>query len=152
MTGIDAVNKVTNNHTLLQKPPLPPENFFYIIKPHQISGRQSIKMIDLTLCTSLVPLLTGVWYHFRPGPKELPIVGNLLDIPRERSCRLTYADWACTLGDVLYIILKQKRSSLRNDRRIMRVAHCWWDFVLPTSCQHSTWLTCHTLIDADRWR
>lgn len=119
MTGIDAVNKVTNNHTLLQKPPLPPENFFYIIKPHQISGRQSIKMIDLTLCTSLVPLLTGVWYHFRPGPKELPIVGNLLDIPRERSCRLTYADWACTLGDVLYIILKQKRSSLRNDRRII---------------------------------
>lgn len=71
-------------------------------------------MIDLTLCTLLVLLLTGVWYHFwrriraphgttlPPGPKGLPILGNLFDIPRERSW-LTYADWASTLGDVLYM-------------------------------------------------
>lgn len=71
-------------------------------------------MFDLILYTLLVPLLTGVWFHLQrrfrpprgttlpPGPKGLPIVGNLFDIPRERSW-LTYADWASTLGDVLYM-------------------------------------------------
>ncbi|KAI0041968.1 cytochrome P450 [Auriscalpium vulgare] len=37
---------------------------------------------------------------YPPGPKPLPVIGNLLDVPRLYSW-LTYASWAKTYGDVL---------------------------------------------------
>lgn len=67
-----------------------------------------------TTCALVLSPLAVIWYYFRqrtraprgtslpPGPKGLPVVGNLFDIPRERSW-LTYTDWARTLGDVVYM-------------------------------------------------
>lgn len=37
-----------------------------------------------------------------PGPTRLPIVGNLFNIPHERSW-LIYTDWATTFGNVIYL-------------------------------------------------
>ncbi|SJL09908.1 uncharacterized protein ARMOST_13289 [Armillaria ostoyae] len=37
-----------------------------------------------------------------PGPKGLPLIGNLWDIPAEYPW-LTYAKWSATYGDVLYL-------------------------------------------------
>ncbi|KAF9468079.1 cytochrome P450 [Collybia nuda] len=37
-----------------------------------------------------------------PGPKGLPIVGNVLDMPKETAW-LTYANWATTYGEVVYV-------------------------------------------------
>jgi hypothetical protein len=37
-----------------------------------------------------------------PGPRPLPVIGNLLDIPREKEW-LTYRDWHERYGDVVYI-------------------------------------------------
>lgn len=36
-----------------------------------------------------------------PGPKPLPIIGNLLDIPVEKEW-LTYHSWSQKYGDVVY--------------------------------------------------
>lgn len=36
-----------------------------------------------------------------PGPKRLPIIGNVLDMPRTYPW-LTYTQWAATFGDVVY--------------------------------------------------
>ncbi len=37
-----------------------------------------------------------------PGPKGLPLIGNLWNVPAEYPW-LTYAQWAATYGDVLYL-------------------------------------------------
>ncbi|SJL09796.1 related to cytochrome P450 CYP2 subfamily [Armillaria ostoyae] len=37
-----------------------------------------------------------------PGPKGLPLIGNLWDVPAEYPW-LTYAQWAATYGDVFYL-------------------------------------------------
>jgi hypothetical protein len=37
-----------------------------------------------------------------PGPKPLPLIGNLLDIPQEKEW-LTYRSWNEQYGDVVYI-------------------------------------------------
>ncbi|KAI0061740.1 cytochrome P450 [Artomyces pyxidatus] len=37
-----------------------------------------------------------------PGPRGLPIIGNLLDIPKNKSW-LTYAEWAKTYGDIMSV-------------------------------------------------
>ncbi|KAK0223342.1 cytochrome P450 [Armillaria fumosa] len=39
---------------------------------------------------------------FPPGPKGLPLIGNLWDVPAEHPW-LTYAQWAATYGDVFYL-------------------------------------------------
>ncbi len=37
-----------------------------------------------------------------PGPKGFPLIGNLWDVPAEYPW-LTYAQWAATYGDILYL-------------------------------------------------
>jgi hypothetical protein len=37
-----------------------------------------------------------------PGPKPLPLIGNLLDIPKEKVW-LAYQSWNAQYGDVVYI-------------------------------------------------
>lgn len=37
-----------------------------------------------------------------PGPKGLPLLGNLLDLPPDYSW-LTYAKWRATYGDIIYL-------------------------------------------------
>ncbi|KAK0211401.1 cytochrome P450 [Desarmillaria ectypa] len=39
---------------------------------------------------------------FPPGPKGLPLIGNLLDIPTKYQW-LTYSRWAATYGDILFL-------------------------------------------------
>ncbi|KAK0446303.1 cytochrome P450, partial [Armillaria borealis] len=40
--------------------------------------------------------------HLPPGPKGLPLIGNLWNVPTEYPW-LTYAQWAATYGDILYL-------------------------------------------------
>jgi hypothetical protein len=39
---------------------------------------------------------------YPPGPKALPVIGNLLDIPQEKEW-LTYRSWNDQHGDVVYV-------------------------------------------------
>ncbi|KAK0194040.1 cytochrome P450 [Armillaria mellea] len=82
-----------------------------------------------------------------PGPKGLPLIGNLWDIPAEYPW-LTYAKWSATHGDVLYldtpgsptIILNsaqattellEKRSANYSDRSDMHMLFlAGWNFSL----------------------
>jgi hypothetical protein len=43
-----------------------------------------------------------------PGPKPLPIVGNLFDIPQSKAW-LTYRDWHDQYGDIVYIDTPQQK-------------------------------------------
>ncbi|EMD39029.1 hypothetical protein CERSUDRAFT_133760 [Gelatoporia subvermispora B] len=75
----------------------------------------------MSLSSSLTPALiitcfglALLWTHFKtssnpyrnlplpPGPKRLPIIGNVLNIPTELHWR-TYAHWAHKYGDVIYL-------------------------------------------------
>ncbi|KAI0794842.1 cytochrome P450 [Abortiporus biennis] len=39
---------------------------------------------------------------YPPGPKPLPVIGNLLDLPREKEI-LTFHDWAKEYGEVVHV-------------------------------------------------
>jgi hypothetical protein len=43
-----------------------------------------------------------------PGPKPLPVVGNLFDIPQGKAW-LTYRDWHDRYGDIVYIDAPQQK-------------------------------------------
>ncbi|KAI0043607.1 cytochrome P450 [Auriscalpium vulgare] len=45
---------------------------------------------------------------YPPGPKPLPLIGNLLDLPKSHSW-LTYTSWAKTYGDVISIQVAGQR-------------------------------------------
>ncbi|KAI6142757.1 cytochrome P450 [Pisolithus tinctorius] len=72
---------------------------------------------------------------FPPGPKPLPLIGNLLDIPSEKQW-LTFSDWADKFGDVVHlevfgehivilnsvdaaIEMLDKKSSIYSDRPVL---------------------------------
>nr|BAL05105.1 cytochrome P450 [Phanerodontia chrysosporium] len=79
-------------------------------------------------------------YRLPPGPRGLPIIGNILDIPAGREW-LTYAKWSREYGsDIIYLNmagtpiyvlnsiqattdLLEKRSSTYSDREIMVMCH-----------------------------
>jgi hypothetical protein len=113
-------------------------------------------MFDRPLVVILLLLATVIYGYCRlrtrappgtklpPGPKRLPIVGNLFDMPKENAW-LTYTDWAATFGDVVYVEvfggplvvlnslkatteLFEKRSAIYADRPLM-VSH-----TLPHVC------------------
>ncbi|OCH93697.1 cytochrome P450 [Obba rivulosa] len=73
----------------------------------------------MSLSISSVPLLVGLaiallWKYVKntgsqyrdlalpPGPKRLPLIGNVLDVPTEQHWK-TYAEWTQKYGDVIYL-------------------------------------------------
>ncbi|KAK0193931.1 cytochrome P450 [Armillaria mellea] len=65
------------------------------------------------LLVAFLAIFFVVWLHritrhslnrqrLPPGPKGLPLLGNLWDVPAEYPW-LTYAQWAATYGDILYL-------------------------------------------------
>ncbi|KAK0480174.1 cytochrome P450 [Armillaria novae-zelandiae] len=94
-----------------------------------------------------------------PGPKGLPLIGNLWDVPAEYPW-LTYAKWSATYGDVVYldtpgsptIILNsaeattellEKRSGNYSDRPEMHMMSlAGWDFSVGLM-RYSDWWRMH---------
>ncbi|KAI0043597.1 cytochrome P450 [Auriscalpium vulgare] len=67
------------------------------------------------ILTALLTSFLGLRYFLRrarlsypPGPKPLPLIGNLFDLPKSFSW-LTYASWAKTYGDVVSIVVVGQR-------------------------------------------
>ncbi|KAH7907410.1 cytochrome P450 [Hygrophoropsis aurantiaca] len=114
---------------------------------------------SLRLCITLVVVVSGVilpfywrrksWrYCFPPGPRRLPLIGNLLDLPIAQQW-LTYAKWGSLYGDMTGIVvlgqpiviinsfqvaldLLDKRSLLYSDRPAFSLIQTWggWDWML----------------------
>ncbi|PBL03463.1 cytochrome P450 [Armillaria gallica] len=94
-----------------------------------------------------------------PGPKGLPLIGNLWDVPVEYPW-LTYAQWAVTYGDVFYldtpgnptIVINsaqaatdifEKRSGIYSDRPDFTMTHlAGWGTIL-TFMRYSNWWRRH---------
>jgi len=61
-------------------------------------------------------------YHLPPGPKPLPIVGNLFDIPKDDAC-VRYASWSKEYGDVISLsVLGQVLVVLNSHEAIKKTA------------------------------
>ncbi len=56
----------------------------------------------LLLCSLLYLSRRHRHVSFPPGPKGIPLLGNLWDMPTEYPW-ITYARWTATYGDVLYL-------------------------------------------------
>ncbi|KAI0063312.1 cytochrome P450 [Artomyces pyxidatus] len=91
-----------------------------------------------------------------PGPRGLPIIGNLLDIPKETSW-LVYEDWAKSYGNVMslevfgqvIVILQspqavkdlfEKRGATYSDRPLPTFYEmARWDWFLPVARSDDQW-------------
>lgn len=95
--------------------------------------------------------------HVPPGPKPLPVVGNLFDVPPEKAW-LKYAEWKKQYGDITYLNvlgtrmlvlnslkacndLLDKRSSIYSDRvrMIMTTELAGWNFNFALMGYSSRW-------------
>ncbi|KAI0058422.1 cytochrome P450 [Artomyces pyxidatus] len=99
-----------------------------------------------------------------PGPKGLPVIGNLFDIPKTNSW-LTYEEWARTYGDIMsvevfgqvIVILQspkavrdllEKRGTIYSDRPSLPFFEmAQWGWFLPTSRFDDQWRACRRLLD-----
>ncbi|KZO94968.1 cytochrome P450 [Calocera viscosa TUFC12733] len=68
----------------------------------------NLSTLGAALCALVLVLLFG-WRHLErgklplpPGPKGYPVIGNLLDLPKENDW-LVYSDLQKTYGDIMYI-------------------------------------------------
>ncbi|GJE86541.1 cytochrome P450 [Phanerochaete sordida] len=76
--------------------------------------------------------------RYPPGPKGLPVIGNVLDMPKEHEW-LTFASWGEKYGDIVYlsllgqpmvilnsakhaVALLDKRSNIYSDRPVLAMA------------------------------
>ncbi|KAK0434401.1 cytochrome P450 [Desarmillaria tabescens] len=71
---------------------------------------------------AIISLISATWFTFYrtrrnepfpPGPKGLPLAGNLLDIPSEKEW-LTFAKWGEIYGDILSISILGRRMVVIN--------------------------------------
>ncbi|KAF8657599.1 hypothetical protein AX16_002180 [Volvariella volvacea WC 439] len=68
---------------------------------------QSALIGIVLICTSLIASKALWKKNLTPGPRGLPLIGNVLDIPKEQPW-LTFAEWAKKYGDVIYLSLLGK--------------------------------------------
>ncbi|KAI0341735.1 cytochrome P450 [Trametopsis cervina] len=73
-----------------------------------------------------ITLVLGVWFLVRrsrwnkrsrgqrmpPGPKGLPVIGNLLSLPREGHPWITYRDWSYQYGNIMSLDILRKPTVL----------------------------------------
>ncbi|GJJ06166.1 hypothetical protein Clacol_000355 [Clathrus columnatus] len=58
-----------------------------------------------------------------PGPKRIPIIGNLLDMPKEKEC-LKFTEWAHKYGNIVYLkIFRQHYFILSNYEDVFELLH-----------------------------
>ncbi len=69
-------------------------NFFLLLVPLAFSVSIFYRLFQYALRYRRLPL--------PPGPKGLPLIGNLWDVPVEYPW-VTYARWSSTYGDVIYL-------------------------------------------------
>ncbi|KAH8101908.1 cytochrome P450 [Cristinia sonorae] len=67
----------------------PPSVYLYVVA------------LGIILLTSL-SLSTIGKKHYPPGPKALPIIGNILSIPQDAAWKV-YAEWSQKFGDIIYL-------------------------------------------------
>ncbi|KAI0061731.1 cytochrome P450 [Artomyces pyxidatus] len=99
-----------------------------------------------------------------PGPRPLPIIGNLFDLPKEASW-LTYTEWAKTYGDIVSVSvlgqvivvantakvakeLLEKRGTIYSDRPSIPFYDMMkWDWFLATAHYSDEWRTGRRILD-----
>ncbi|KAI0064239.1 cytochrome P450 [Artomyces pyxidatus] len=102
--------------------------------------------------------------EYPPGPKPLPIIGNLFDVPHEASW-LRYTEWANTYGDILSVRLLgqviviansakvakdllEKRAINYSDRPSIPFYEMMkWDWLIATTHYSDKWRTMRRIVD-----
>ncbi|KAL4064159.1 cytochrome P450 [Scleroderma yunnanense] len=82
----------------------------------------SYTWIDISLAVVaiyLVKQISASWHPapFPPGPKPLPLIGNMLDIPSIGSW-LTFSEWATKFGDIIHVRVPGKHIIVLNSPRL----------------------------------
>ncbi|KAI0061739.1 cytochrome P450 [Artomyces pyxidatus] len=131
-------------------------------------------MIDPTLVVPVVALslvISLIFTRYKrsglprpPGPKGLPLIGNLLDVPKKSSW-LTYEEWGKTYGEIVsvevfgqvIVILQsskaardllEKRGAIYSDRPTMTFYEmAKWDWFLPIARSNDQWRTGRRLLE-----
>lgn len=73
----------------------------FVYKKASGSIRLSIQPSNAWLCSETFIRCRPRNYPLPPGPKPLPIIGNVLDLPRSREFA-TYHKWSKMYGDVVH--------------------------------------------------
>ncbi|KAI0048472.1 cytochrome P450 [Auriscalpium vulgare] len=99
-----------------------------------------------------------------PGPRGLPIIGNLLDIPKSRSW-IVYRDWARKYGDIMCISalgqhivivssvatardILEKRAAIYSDRMVVPMYNLMqWEWFLPVTRWGEDWRRTRRALD-----
>ncbi|KAK0194305.1 cytochrome P450 [Armillaria mellea] len=74
-------------------------------------------MSALFVILDVCAVLTTRRTHLPPGPKELPLIGNLLDMPAEKEW-LTFAKWGERYGDIMSVAFFGQRLIVLNSEKI----------------------------------
>ncbi|PPQ69731.1 hypothetical protein CVT24_001317 [Panaeolus cyanescens] len=76
--------------------------------------------LQCTLATGVILLLRSYTKKKRsaypPGPKGLPFIGNVLDMPRSWPCK-TFSEWSKTYGDIIYLNMIGKPMIIINSKK-----------------------------------